>query len=214
MALVWIAIELMVLFLFFEFPPVNDEEESDGESNPSPSSVVKPPSPDCRTNADDVDDKLGHVTSDQSYFSSESKGNSGQFQITSKDCHNATGYRTPDPNLSDEKSPLVLPSQSPVGPSINRTPSLSRHGPTPFHGTSYGAVEDSIDKKDLENTSSLDSSAVAIRVSLREKVRTILKRVFWLLLEFLREEIVVLLSILFVTMFDQTAVEVCVCVCV
>ena len=115
MALVWIAIELMVLFLFFEFPPVNDKEENDGESNPSPSSVVKPPSPDCRTNADDVDDKLDHVTSDQSYFSSESKGNSGQFQITSEDCRNATDYRTPDPNLSDEKSPLVYQA-SPLSP--------------------------------------------------------------------------------------------------
>ena len=212
MALVWIAIELMVLLLFFEFPPVNDEEGSDSESNPSPSSLVKPPSPDCRT--DDVDDKLGHVTSDQSDFSSGSNGNSSQSQITSEDGRNATGYRTPDPNPSDEKLPLLLPSQPPVGLSMNRTPNLSRRGPIQFRGTSYGAVDDSIDKKDLENTSSLDSSAATIRVSLWERVRATLKRVFRLLLEFLREEIVVLLAILFVTMFTQTAVEVCVCVCV
>ena len=207
MMLVWIIIELLVLFLFYEFPPVKEEECSE-ESNPSPSSV-EPHSP-CRTNTGngdtDIDDKEYHVTPVQS-DSSSGKDNSCELDQSKKN-YNRTDCEPPDSNLEDEKSPLLLPSRPSTGLSINRTPNLSRRDPALPGNTLYGTFEDSVAKEDMEDSSSRTPNSVAARLSFWERVMKTQKHLWWLLLEFLREEIVVLLSVLFVTMFNQTTIEV------
>lgn len=213
MMLVWIIIELLVLFLFYEFPPVKDEQECTEESNSSPSSE-KPQSPPCRTNADDgdtdIDDKVHHVTPSDSSSESSGKDNYSELDESGKTSENYDNADCELPDSNGEKS-LLLPSRPAAGLSINRTPNLSRRSPIQPN-TLYGTFEDSVAKEDLENSSSQTSNSVAVRLSFWERVGKAQKHLLWLMSEFLREEIVLLLSVLFVTMFNQTAIEVYVCV--
>jgi len=214
MMLVWIIIEVLVLFLFYEFPPVKDEQECTEDSNSSPSSE-KPQSPPCRTNADDgdtdIDDKVHHVTPSDSSSESSGKDNCSELDQSGKTSENYDNdWELPDSNFDGEKS-LLLPSRPAAGLSINRTPNLSRRSPIqPI--TLYGTFEDSVAKEDLENSSAQTSNAVAVRLSFWKRVGKAQKHLLWLVSEVLREEIVLLLSVLFVTMFNQTAIEVYVCV--
>lgn len=94
----------------------------------------------------------------------------------------------------NERTPLLAECGPLSGQSVN---SHHQEG-DPHSAGSYGSIY----------TGSKESVVATAGETCCEKVGRLRKHVWWLISEFTREQIIVLLSVLFVTMFDQTAIEV------
>ena len=111
----------------------------------------------------------------------------------------------------DDTAPLI-----PNNIGINSDPRSSFDENTPLisaniginsdHSSSYGGLTKSETVRAANKLRSPPRSLEEARA--RTEKGGLLQRIKWILSEFIREEIIVLLAVLFITMFDQTAIEV------
>ena len=225
MMIVFIVIELLFILFFFELPAVHEEEEEAEEKD----SIQKTDKTSSQAHID-TDGRCstatdGHLscqqperTPDHSDASSDCSVTATTIQIdgsrsapqdrsktdTSKDPLDSSCKLKDEDYFGgkvdeDERTPLLAECGPLSGQSVN-----SHHDEGVPHSTgSYGSVHSGSNEE-----TAVSATTAATGETCCEKVGRLRQHVWWLISEFTREQIIVLLAVLFVTMFDQTAIEV------
>ena len=170
MMVIWIIVEVMFLLMFYELPPINQDEEKD-----------------------DVKDDVKN----------EGENNSTSEERSLQQSDTSVKMDSDGISISQTQSTKDLFVNSPRNCNPrNQDTKVNERTPL-LPGESSGSINKSAD--DYGTRTEDDKMGVAVELT---KLQRVQKRVLWLLSEFMREEIVVLLAIIFVTVYNQTTIEV------
>ena len=221
MMIVFIVIELLFLAFFFELPSVHEEDEEKEKGSSSRGSNKTPTSSlevQIHTNGQySTANAQDPRTSSHSDGSSDCSITPSTIQIDSNrsGLQNQPKVNIPgDPDLDsscklkdedyfgekDERTPLLVAE---YGPPSGQSVDSHHEGISPSASAgSYGSVH----AGSSEETGDVATTTTGKTCS--ERFRRLRRHARWLLSEFMREEIVVLLAVICVTVFDQTSIEV------
>lgn len=175
MTVIWIIVEVLFIFMFYQLPPVKEEMvPADGVQSSKQRNTTQSDQP-----------HSGSLTANVQIEGSISSGSASEVTKSTKDMFkNSQSVQVQGSNQS-ERSPLL--------------PRFSVNGPTSTSSNNPRTHEEAVTVQ-----------SDAIKPSLCWRIRKAFSHLMWMTSELLREEMVVLLAILFITMFSQTTAEVCV----
>lgn len=173
MTVVWVVLEMMFLFLFYQLPSAIEPVDSDSDKKKQQSNVT------------DDDSKELSLSS-----SSECEQSKNDTSIDGKGIYKNTSKQVVDiDSATGETTPLLSAQMNKHRYSLNKDLEKSESV------TEGGHVSDGYYTKVPGNDRLAKSQHYSVFVASR----------------MIREEIVVLLAVLFLTVFSQTAIEVCIC---
>ncbi len=196
MMVVWIIVEVLFLILFYELPQVKEKEEEESQK-----SYVCSTGNASRTQASSTGlDRSGRESLETTIREEEEDKDNVLFKQPPLETIKTSGALKSSllVNDHDQRERRILDEKAPLLPNeANRLVSST------YGGTQTTAVEaKKEEKEDLEG-------GQAPKLTLPEHgIRRARSYVLWLLSEFIREDIVVLLATIFVTIYNQTAIEV------
>ena len=189
MVVIWIVLELMFVIMFYQLPSaVEDENESEDSAHTNKTSSEN----EERTNKATASDSSEDLTSGEVYGQSVNSG-SDTIQIHSpvdRKPDNNIAYTEPD---TGETTPLLSAQHNTrTKYSLNRDTEKS---------VSVHVHDGALVKPEVSGARRFNCGRLA---------RQAQRYVMFIASQMVREEIVVLLAVLFMTIFSQTAIEVCI----
>lgn len=180
MTFIWVIVEVLFILMFYHLPPIKEELTVDEQRSPK------------HKNRAQVD-QLHNAGPPISAANIQVEGNIpdeslGDVTKSTKDMFKySQSVQVQDGGAQSENSPLL--------------PHFAETKSPPYYNSN-------------SNNPNPHEAAEAIqgndeRRSFCQRIRSALRHLVWMISELLREEMIVLLAILFITMFSQTTTEVC-----
>lgn len=191
MVVVWIITEFMWLIFFHTLPSVTQDDKTDCNTTAPVSVSQGSTTADVRgVHAETGASRVGHINCKSSVSTHEQDVGLGTQEHIERACSIDGGSLDNSSVVSDERSPMLPTSRY----AVNSPPgTFSRLNSSASY---YGAVKDS---HTVVPEETISESSPAAKASLS---------CFGMVSELLREEIVVLLGLMFFTMFNQIGLEV------
>lgn len=204
MMVIWIILEIMFLFLFFHLPTACDEEDKTHTNSDTISSAHSTP----QHNSNNVNTSIStsdtpvintDIVEDLSLQDNESTGLLNQSHLVhsthdmfiSHSQNQTVTYQSSDTNK--ETTPLLNESDHHQDYVHNRLKSSENN---------YGSInEDDV----IMLNEKMDEDVPG---NICYKMKSKIYHIYWMLKELIKEEIVLLLAFLFITLFDQLVLEV------
>ena len=193
MMLVWIVLEFMFLLLFFKLPRMSQSEDEKARDDVAEANTQQRQEQEVKAKGRQRQPPVTKETAGYNSSSNVELGGDKQLSISNS-------YKTQSTKDMFARSTTDMPGSSLASNTRNRlektpsesSPLLLKKSSSP----SLNAAKEGVVHAAPEDT----------------QPRQVKERVSWLCSKFMREEIIVLLMVLFITIYDQTVLEVCVCI--